>query len=136
MFVGQFEHQLDEKGRLVLPASFRERLAAGGYLAQGLDRCLALWTPDTYEQEAHEMVERAKRGEVDRYAVRALAANTFEVKPDSQGRIAIPGTLRQYAGLVKEVSVIGAFASVELWDRALWNQVNTAGGALLAGPNR
>ena len=135
MFVGQFEHQLDDKGRLVLPSSFRERLATGGYLAQGLDGCLALWTPEDYQREADEMVERAKKGEVGRHAVRALAANTFDVKPDAQGRIAIPAALRQYAGLVKEVTVIGAYSSIELWDRAKWNQVNTAGGELLAGPN-
>jgi len=135
MFVGQFEHQLDEKGRLVLPASFREQLATGGYLAQGLDACLALWTPEDFEREANEFVERAKRGANDRKAMRALAANSFPVKPDSQGRIAIPVALRQYAGLVKEVTVIGAFTSIELWDRARWNQVNSAGGALLADPN-
>jgi len=135
MFVGQFEHQLDDKGRLVLPASFRERLAVGGYITQGLDRCLAVWTPEDFEREAMEMVDRAKRGEVERDALRAQAANTFDVKPDAQGRIAIPAALRQYAGLAKEVTVIGAFTSVELWDSAKWNQVNSAGGALLAGPD-
>jgi len=133
MFVGQFEHQLDDKGRLVLPAAFRERLAVGGYIAQGLDRCLAVWTPEDYQREADEMVERVKRGEVERNALRALAANTFEIKPDAQGRIAVPASLRTYAGLTKEVTVIGAFASIELWDSAKWHQVNSSGGALLAG---
>ncbi|MGE0877638.1 MAG: division/cell wall cluster transcriptional repressor MraZ [Acidimicrobiia bacterium] len=133
MFVGRFEHQLDPKGRVVLPSAFRERLAAGGFISQGLDGCLSIWTSDEFEKEAREMVERVKRGEIDRNAARALSANSFPVKPDAQGRIQVPPVLRQYAGLSDRVVVIGAFTSIELWDADTWERVDAAGGQILSG---
>jgi MraZ protein len=137
VFVGRFEHTLDPKGRLVLPATFRERLAAGGYVTQGVDGCLSVWTQDEFEREAQEMVEDAKSRRIDRSALRAFSAGASEVKPDSQGRIAIPAGLRAYAGLRKDVVVIGAITSVEIWDADQWHAVNQAGEvALGAGAAR
>jgi MraZ protein len=134
MFVGRFEHSLDPKGRVVLPAVFRDRLAAGGYVAKALDGCLAVWAPEDFEREAEEMVEKAKRGEISRSALRALSSGAATVKPDSQGRIAIPADLRAFAGLEHDVIVIGAFNSVELWDAARWEAVDRSGDALLSEP--
>ena len=131
MFVGRFEHTLDPKGRLVLPANFRERLAAGGYVTQGVDGCLAVWTQDEFRREAQEMVEDAKAQRIDRAALRAFSAGAAEVKPDTQGRIAIPANLRQFAGLRKDVVVIGAITSVEIWDAERWDAVNRAGEVAL-----
>jgi MraZ protein len=132
MFVGTFEHQLDDKGRVVLPARFRDRLMSGGYVTQGRGRCLAVWTTEDFENEARQMREREKRGEVPLPELRAMAANTFEIKPDSQGRIQVPGALRNYAGIAGAVTVTGAFDCVELWDSTRWATNNAAGSAQLA----
>lgn len=137
MFVGRFEHQLDDKGRVVLPAAFRKPLASGAYVAQGLDGCLNVWEASDYEREAREMVDRVKRGELDRNVLRVTAANAAAVSPDAQGRIAIPGHLRDYGHLRDDrttVVVIGAIDHIELWSAAAWQQIDSAGGALLLGP--
>jgi MraZ protein len=133
MFVGSFEHQLDDKGRVVLPAKFRERMATGGFITQGRGLCLAVWTPDDFESEAREVREREKRGELDRSLLRSMAANTFDIKPDSQGRIQLPASLRSYARITGAVTVAGAFDCIELWDTDLWHSENAAGTARLAG---
>lgn len=134
MFVGRFEHSLDPKGRVVLPAAFRERLAAGGYVSKALDGCLSVWTPEDFEREAKEMVEKSKSGEISRSALRALSSGAAFVKPDTQGRIAIPSELRTFAGLEHDVTVIGAFTSVELWDASRWEAVDASGDAQLNPP--
>jgi MraZ protein len=133
MFVGSFEHQLDDKGRVVLPAKFRDRLAAGGFVTTGRDRCLQVWTTESYEAEAREMRERQKRGEITLAELRAMAANSAELKPDSQGRVALPLALRQYAELSGAITVNGVFDYVELWDSENWLQHNAAATAQLAG---
>jgi MraZ protein len=133
MFVGRFEHSLDAKGRLVLPASFREQLQLGGYVTKALDGGLSIWTPNEFEQEANEMVERAKRGDVERSALRSFSSGASPIQPDRQGRIAIPQNLRDYAGLDREVIVIGAITSIEIWDAARWAEIDRQGEAILAG---
>jgi len=133
MLVGQFEHAIDAKGRVVLPAAFRKALASGGYVTRGLDCCLSVWTPEEFEREAADMQDKARRGEIDRAAVRSLAAGAAEITPDGQGRVAIPQHLREYAGLNRDVTIVGAFSSVEIWDAARWREVNQTGEAVLAG---
>ena len=136
MFVGTFEHTLDPKGRVVLPASFRDRLAVGGFLAKALDGgCLSLWTEEDFEKEARELMEKVKAGEVPSSAVRSLSAGASMVKPDTQGRIAIPETLRNFAGLREndKVVVIGHFDRIELWAAERWASVDANGEAILAG---
>ncbi len=119
MFVGTFEHSLDEKGRLVLPASFRGLLAPGGYVGQ-LDRCLGVWTPDAFGDLVSRLNERIRAGEANPMSLRALTANAADVKPDSQGRIGIPQRLRDFAGIDRDAVVIGAYDRVEVWSRERW----------------
>ena len=138
MFVGRFEHTLDPKGRLVLPSSFRDEMAVGGYLTQADDGCLALWTEDEFRKEAADMLEQVRTKQIDRHKLRAFSSGAAQVKPDAQGRIAIAPPLREFAALTKEVVVIGALASIEIWDAARWQTVNQVGEAALgsAGPGR
>jgi MraZ protein len=135
IFVGRFEHTLDPKGRVVLPAAFREHLAAGGFVTQGLDRCLSVWTHDEFEREASEMVQKMKDGRITRAAFRAFSSGASEIKPDGQGRIAIPTDLRRYAELRKDLVVIGAISSIEIWDAANWADEHTEGEAALGAPD-
>lgn len=119
MFVGTFEHSLDDKGRVVLPATFRTALADKGFLSQ-FDACLGLWTEAGFAEVAQRLTEKIREGAAPQDARRAFAANAHEVRPDGQGRITIPQRLRDFAGLDREVVVIGAIDRIEIWDLARW----------------
>jgi MraZ protein len=125
VFVGTFEHSLDDKGRLVLPSVFRSHLADRGFVSQ-YESCLGLWTEDGFMDVARRLQEKVREGKASQNAVRAFAANATEVRPDSQGRITIPPRLREYAGLDREVVVIGALDRVEIWDASRWRDISSA----------
>jgi len=120
MFVGTFEHSLDDKGRVVLPSTFRAQLADRGFLSQ-YDRCLGLWTESGFEDMARRLTDRIRSGDAPQEALRAFAANAAEVRPDSQGRVTIPQRLRDFAVLEREVVVIGAIDRIEIWNAGRWN---------------
>ncbi|CAM8632122.1 cell division protein MraZ [Acidimicrobiia bacterium] len=120
MFVGTFEHSLDDKGRVVLPATFRAQLVDKGFLSQ-LDRCLGLWTEEGFAEVAQTLTERIREGLAPQEAMRAFAANAHEVRPDAQGRITIPQRLRDFARLERDAVVIGAINRIEIWDASRWD---------------
>jgi len=122
VFVGTFEHSLDDKGRLVLPSTFRAHLADRGFVSQ-YERCLGLWTEDGFTDVARRLTDKVREGLASHDAVRAFAANASEVRPDSQGRIVVPQRLREFAGLQREVVVIGALDRIEIWDAARWGEL-------------
>jgi MraZ protein len=118
--VGRYEHSLDIKGRVILPAKFRVPFERGGYLTQHSEGCLALWTPSEFERQMAVMQERAEAGRSDRNRARLWASSSHEVEIDRQGRMAIPSHLRLFAGLETEVLVHGAIDRVELWNPPAW----------------
>ena len=97
-FVGRYEHSLDTKGRVILPAKFRGQFERGGYLTQNSEGCLALWTPGEFERQMDAMQEKTDSGRADRNRARIWAANSAEVEIDRQGRMPIPVHLRTFAG--------------------------------------
>jgi MraZ protein len=119
VFVGTFEHSLDDKGRVVLPSTFRVQLVERGFLSQW-DRCLGLWTEEGFNDVARRLTEKIREGLAPQEALRSFAANAHEVRPDSQGRITIPQRLREFARLEREAVVIGAIDRIEIWDAARW----------------
>lgn len=122
-FVGRFEHSLDAKGRVILPAKFRPQFERGGYLSENREGCLALWTPGEFERQMRAMQDRAAGGSrQERNRARVWAASSSEVEVDRQGRMAIPGHLRAFASLEGEVLVHGAIDRVELWNPATWQE--------------
>jgi len=121
-FVGKYEHSLDTKGRVILPAKFRPQFERGGYLTQHSEGCLALWTPDEFERQMEGMQERATSGRADRNRARLWASSSAEVEIDRQGRMAIPAHLRTFAGLDTDVLVHGAIDRVELWNPSAWTE--------------
>lgn len=132
MFVGTFEHTLDDKGRVVLPTTFRSRLAEGGFLTP-YEHCLALWTPKEFEEFVDRLRQKLRNQEAAPNALRALLANAAEIKPDGQGRIAIPPRLRTYGGLEGgNVVLAGSLDHIELWNRDRWAEVSEEGEASLA----
>jgi len=121
-FFGRYEHSLDDKGRIILPSKFRGPFERGGYLTEYQDGCLSLWTPEQFELQMDAMTERAGSGRSDRNLVRLWASTSHELEIDRQGRMAIPVRLREYAGLVGDVLVLGAIDRVELWNRETWEE--------------
>ncbi len=126
-FRGTFDHSLDAKNRLTVPARFRATLAEGVVLAKGLERCVAIWTPREYDgyvsasqQGLHPLSPQAQK------LKRFFAANSLDTELDSAGRIMVPAFLMDHADLGREVVVTGAGESLELWDRAAWASYNAA----------
>jgi transcriptional regulator MraZ len=123
VFLGKFEHQLDEKGRLVLPAAFRPSLDNGGVLAPW-ERCLALWAPGQFDEVAQMLKRRISEGGGDMDVMRVFFAAAHTVHPDRQGRFVIPEDHRARAGLSREVVVSGQFDRIEVWDRERFNELH------------
>lgn len=119
MFVGRFEHSLDEKGRLVLPSSYRQQFAERGFLTQ-YQRCLGLWTAEGFDEVTQRLREKFREGLAPNSALRAFAANAVEVRVDKQGRISIPEWLRDKAGLERDAVIIGVLDRIEIWSADRW----------------
>ena len=126
MFLGAHFPKLDEKGRFFLPARFRDDLADGLIVAKGQERCLAIFTPAEFERQAQAALSNSPTLRDIRDFQRSFAAGASEETPDKQGRVTIPPLLRAYAGLDKEIAVIGAFNRVEVWDLAAWQAYEAA----------
>ena len=124
MYLGTYEHALDAKGRVILPAKFRDRLESGAFLARSIDGCLSLYDAEEFEKVAQDMQEQARRGALERNAVRSFAAGATEATPDRQGRITIPQHLRQFAELERDVVVTGALTRIEIWNAAKWREIS------------
>ena|SRR5437879_4025772 len=124
MYLGTYEHALDTKGRVILPAKFRDRLEQGAFLVRSIDGCLSLFDGEEFERVANDMQEQARRGALERNAVRSFAAGAAEATPDRQGRITIPQHLRTFAELERDVVVTGALNRIEIWNAAKWREVN------------
>lgn len=122
MFLGQYQHSLDEKGRVILPAKFRGQLEGGAYMARGLDGCVCVYPTDEWERVSNNMRELATRGPQQRQAARSFFAGAAEVTPDRQGRVPVPVHLRDFAGLSleREVVVAGVLSRIEIWDSQKW----------------
>lgn len=121
-FFGRYEHSLDDKGRVILPAKFRGAFEHGGYLTQFQDGCLSLWAPAEFDVQMESMQTLASGSKSDRNLARLWASTSHEVEVDKQGRMAIPSHLREFAGLDGDVLVHGAIDRVELWNPASWAQ--------------
>lgn len=121
MFVGTYTPRLDEKGRLFLPAKFREQLAGGLVMTKGQDRCLYVFAEADFATYADRIREAPLSAKAARDYVRVFFAGASSEVPDKQGRISVPPALRQYAGLDRDCAVIGASTHVEIWDATAWS---------------
>ncbi len=120
-FTGSFEHSVDDKSRLVLPAPFRARLAAGAYLGP-LDGFLGLWPDDQIDSVFATWEDGVALGIVSEEAFDAFVAATFPVQPDAQGRIVVHKSLRTFADLAGPVMVVGARRRLAVWARDRWDR--------------
>lgn len=120
MFLGQFEHTIDAKGRLAIPARFRTELERGLYLTAGVDRCLHVLAPEAWDLMAANIAKLPWLHPNARQVQRNLFAMANFLEPDRIGRIVLPQYLRTYAGLQTDVVVAGVFDRIEIWDREAW----------------
>ena len=122
MFLGQFQHNLDEKGRLMIPARFRELLAAGAFITQGFDKCLMVMT-ESYFRQVYDRISAMNLADpMARLLRRLILSNAYPVEADKVGRILIPQNLRQVISLGSEAIVAGQGEYFEVWIPADWNE--------------
>jgi MraZ protein len=133
MFLGEYQHSLDAKGRVILPARFRDQLEGGAVMARALDGCLAVYPVSEFDRVAAKLREARERGARERQAARSFFTGAVEITPDKQGRVAIPAHLREYASLEREVIVAGNFDHLEIWDAPTFNQRDREGTASIVG---
>ncbi len=135
MFLGRHAHTLDAKGRLAIPARFRDALADGLVLTRGIDRCLSLYPMPTWRALAEKVSALPITDADARNFRRMVFAEAVDLALDGQGRILVPPELRRYAGLERDALVVGVDASIEIWSPAGWAQVESvmdADGANIA----
>jgi MraZ protein len=120
MILGEFKHTLDVKGRLAVPAKFREKLGAGAIITRGLDKCLFIFGANEWESLVQKLVNLPLAQANSRAFVRLMLAGASDAKVDAQGRILVPDYLRKYAGLKKQAVVTGLYNRMEVWDEEEW----------------
>ena len=122
MLIGEHHHTLDPKGRTAVPAKFRARFSDGLVITRGMDHCLFGYP----QAEWGKVVEQVTKLPISQQNARAFArlmlAGAVEVELDAQGRMLIPGYLRQYAQLDKKIVIVGIHSRIELWDERAWQQ--------------
>jgi len=124
MFIGQYSHNLDEKGRVAVPVKFREQLKSA-VVTKGLDNCLFLYPKKEWEKMAGDIAQLPIDKSSNRAFSRAMLAGATEVEFDKQGRIILPEYLRNFAGLSKNVIIAGLYNRLEIWDQVKWNKYQT-----------
>ena len=121
MFLGTYTPKLDDKGRLTLPAKFRDELAGGLMVTKGQDHSLAVYPREEFVARARKAASVSRTNPEARAFIRNLAASADEQRHDGQGRITLSAAHRAYAGLTKECVVIGSVDFLEIWDAESWN---------------
>ena len=124
MFRGEFEHNIDDKGRVTIPAKFRDELGADFFVTKGLDNCLFVFSRE--EWESFEEKLRQLPMSSGRASHRFFLSGAAECTLDKQGRVLVPPNLRNHAGLAKDVVVVGVSNRVEIWDKAKWIEYTTS----------
>jgi MraZ protein len=122
VFFGTYTPRLDDKGRLFLPAKFRDELAEGLVVTRGQERCLYVWSMEEFGKLTERMRDTPVTNKATRDYVRMFFAGASDETPDKQGRITVPPMLRDYASLSRDCVVIGAMNRIEIWDAAAWQR--------------
>jgi len=122
MLLGTHTPKLDDKGRIILPAKFRDELADGVVITRGQERCLYVFSAKEF-QDVHDKVRQAPvTSEEARRYLRVFLSGASDETPDKQGRVLVPALLREYADLTKELVIIGVGSRAEIWDAAAWQR--------------
>lgn len=120
MLLGEFRHSLDSKGRVFLPARWREELGDQVVITKGLDKSLSVMTSEEFARKSEELKALRFENRGNRSYMRVLFSGASEEAVDRQGRVTVPPPLREYAGLGKEVTLVGVGDRAEIWHRETW----------------
>ncbi len=120
MFLGEFEYKIDEKGRVPIPPKFRKELKEGLILTPGVEKCINAYTFSGWKNLTESLTTRSVTRSKLRRLNRTIFATAFSLRIDGQGRVALPVTLRQYAGIEDELVIAGTNTYFELWNKELW----------------
>lgn len=121
MFIGEFQHSIDEKSRLAIPVKFRADLKQGAVVTRGLDSCLFVFTKTEWKKLAEKIVNLPLTQSNSRAFARLMLSGAMDVNLDAQGRIIVPDYLQKFAELKKKVVVTGLYSRLEIWDEEKWN---------------
>jgi len=124
MFIGEYQHTIDNKGRISVPAKFREELGERFIVTKGLDNCLFIYSMDEWRILEDKLKTLPLTNKDARAFVRFFFAGASECDLDNQGRIRIPNNLREHAGLEKETVMIGVATRIEIWSLEQWEKYN------------
>jgi len=124
MFIGQYEHSVDAKGRLAVPAKFRKALSTGAVITKGLDGCLFVFAREKWQRMAESIGKLPVSKSSARLYARLILASAAEAEFDNQGRVILPAYLREYAKLTKLAIVTGLYDRVEIWSKANWKKIS------------
>jgi MraZ protein len=122
MFIGEYKHNIDGKGRLAVPAKFRNLLKDGAVVTRGLDNCLFLYPKEQWKEIAQKLAKLPISQAKARAFSRLMLAGAMDLDFDSQGRISLPEYLRKFAGLSKKAIVAGLYDRLEIWDEDAWDK--------------
>lgn len=126
MFIGEYQHSIDSKGRLAVPTKFRVRLSKGAVVTRGLDQSLFLYPMPEWQQLAERLSKLSIAQANTRAFARLMLAGAMDVQVDRQGRIILPEYLRTYAKIGKQVILAGLYNRIEIWDKAAWQRYTSA----------
>ena len=121
MFLGEYQHTLDPKGRVILPSAFRDELAEGLVMTVGLDHCIEVHSAAGWAHKIEQLRALRSTDAQERRFVRMMTALAHSQQLDKQGRVSVPARLREYAGVDKELAVVGSDDHIELWDTERWS---------------
>ncbi|MEA3449674.1 MAG: division/cell wall cluster transcriptional repressor MraZ [Patescibacteria group bacterium] len=121
MFIGEYHHNIDDKGRVAIPVKFRAQLKQGAVVTKGLDNCLFLYPKEEFAEEAKKYAQLPKSQAKARAYARHMLAGAMDLNLDSQGRVMLPEYLRNFSGMKKKLVVAGLYDRLELWDEDKWN---------------
>ena len=124
MFMGEFSHTIDSKGRLIIPAKFREELGEQCVITRGFDNCLAVYTQESWNHISSALATQSTTKTQIRALQRFYFGSAAELDFDKQGRVLVPGSLRKHAELEKDVVLVGANNHIEIWSRKKWEAYN------------
>jgi MraZ protein len=121
MFLGEYEHTVDAKGRVAIPARFRAQMDRGAVISKGMGVCLSVYTMERWEEKSNELVAGKSSDELRDFE-RRIYPSASEIDLDGQGRMVIPAKLRTYAKIGSEVTIAGVRDHFEIWDREVWQE--------------
>ncbi len=122
MLIGEFKHNLDQKGRVSIPAKFRQKFAEGLILTRGIDQCIWGFSKSEWEKVVNRITNLPLSQSSARAFARLMLSGAFETEIDNQGRVLIPEILRKYANLEKKTVIVGMYNRIEIWDEKKWEE--------------